>query len=251
MHPGSYMRRLIIFALTLCAISVKAHATTVIAVSEPTFMIFAADSKVVTPLNGPGYNVCKINVSNNVYWASAGLHSDPSVRLDITAIVNDSMNTTYDLGTRISHFEAAIIPILNDSLNGLLIDHPSLFHKQYDRGDEDVVDIVFGSFENGAPKMYVLSFKPIYDRASKTINIIQTVESPVPGFYAFLGRHEAIEAMISNDPTLREKLAIPRTVRGLIEAEIAGAGEDVGPPISLVIISKEGPHWISKGLCTK
>jgi hypothetical protein len=45
------------------------------------------------------------------------------------------------------------------------------------------------------------------------------------------------------------RLGLVGTVRYFIEEEIAAVPEKVGPPLSIVEISRNGTRWISEGVC--
>jgi len=252
------MRAAIFGVTALCMFAASADATTILALRTPEAVVLGADSMVIREKIMQGDNAsagmaCKIGVAGNVFWGESGLLRSGRRNFSVDQIAASSMSTGEPLNIRVTNFEIAIVPELTAILNDLKNSNsPDWFHHKFE--DQSALEIVFCAFENGIPRLYQRDFVVKSDPASGIIEIhIDRTDAPSAKFpesmLAILGRHEAVAREISYNPSLGQQFGLAGVIRHLIETEIAAAPEEVGPPIALIEITSDGPHWISRGQC--
>ena len=62
----------------------------------------------------------------------------------------------------------------------------------------------------------------------------------------FLGRYRAVERYMSKRSKDAPQLSLEEAVNHFIELEIEENPQDVGGPIDILRIDKDGPRWIQK-----
>jgi hypothetical protein len=67
--------------------------------------------------------------------------------------------------------------------------------------------------------------------------------------YVTLGENDAANLIINERPTIWEDRPIESAIRELIGAEILAKPKDVGPPISIIALDRDGTHWLDRGSC--
>jgi hypothetical protein len=245
--------------LALCVIAKSASATTMIAVREKTFLILAADGKeaIADPSKKEPVPICKIGFVNNIFWASVGLfQATGPYAFSVNDAASRAMSGSGNMGDRVSGFAQDIAPLLRSNLLLGRATYPDFFdahtaHKPH------VLTVAFASFENGEPMLRIVNFDADYNDIFGDIPIKWSVEVSPPSddrdasFVTTLGYAEAIAATLAEVPEEQrnDKFAAPGFDIQMIELEIANNPADVGPPIALVKIGKDGPDWIRKGAC--
>jgi hypothetical protein len=68
--------------------------------------------------------------------------------------------------------------------------------------------------------------------------------------YVLLGQHSIADREIMRNPNIWDQLGFQGAIQHLIEMEIVNDPIRVGPPITMVEIAKDGPRWISCGMCS-
>ncbi len=104
------------------------------------------------------------------------------------------------------------------------------------------------------PELYELSFTLTTNAPSDAIAMkITGGDSPSAAFpqsiIATLGDHKAIDTQTDSNFSLSLVAPTPSVMRHLIELEVSAMPGEVGPPIAIVMIDKDGAHWISQGVC--
>jgi hypothetical protein len=131
----------------------------------------------------------------------------------------------------------------------------SKFYAERIKIEQQPLQVVFAAFEDGIAK-YVLVFFTITDDTGSRMVVTSKRES-CPGSacpssetneITVLGEHAAISRQSQNNHAAVGSDAVAAT-RQLISIEIANRPDIVGPPISILVISRAGPKWIEKGRC--
>jgi hypothetical protein len=231
-----------------------AHATSAIALRTPARIVLGADGKVTTPDHKDGGSRCKIGSANQVFWIEAGIIVLPKLNFALSDITTGAMAANEPVSNRVARFEdvlqSTLTPIVNEVRNGA----PFFFA---DRLDKAWIQIAFASFENGIPTLHVRSFITRASPARGAYLDINRVDLPDPAFpetvFATLGHDEVVNAKLAAIPGDRQQWlkakGEDRAVAELIGDEIAALPQDVGPPVSVVDIGRDGVNWISHGAC--
>ena len=245
------MRGTALAGAILLAFAAHASATTVVAARTPTTLVLGADSLTHTLDEDKYWSVCKINVSNGVFWAAAGATANPAMNYSLNALVDKAMAGSSSLDARTAAFEAALIPQLAEVANAIRMENPSW----YERHAEGLAltRVLFGAFENGASRLrlreFVTKANPSADRVD--VSVTRT-DCPGPSCansrIFFLGQYE-FASKVAGDLLTAPTTGLAEGVRRSIEAEIAHNPDHVGPPVSIVEITKDGANWIDKGKC--
>ncbi|HUK08524.1 MAG TPA: hypothetical protein VLX09_11700 [Stellaceae bacterium] len=243
--------RSILAVIMVLASSVKVDATSVVLFWTPTTIFMGADSKAVRD-DGTVVTVCKIGAANDTYWAMSGILEWPASNFSADKVALDNMSTPLTLKSRLERFESAVKPELLTVLNAVRSERPLDFRNAYQ--NDPALEVAFADFEDGIPRAYVRYFVTRVDLTRDSVYLDPTrIDFPnrevSRSGFAALGRHEAIDALRAANPSFLEAPDVLGTIRRLIEIEIAAVPTEVGPPIALVEIDKEGAHWKSKGAC--
>jgi hypothetical protein len=247
------MRAVLITAIALYVFINEAQATSVVAVLTPTTIVLGADSKLIRGDRSDTRTVCKIGVSPNVFWGDSGILEVPIRNFSVDQIAGESMATVGNLETRIAHSEVAIMPRLTEILNAAKAGNPpDWFRRNYEK--QAALEIVFAGFQHGIPHLYLRNFVAQSDPISGKVSVeIRRSDYPNAAFpestVVLLGRHEAADSELSRNQTIWRHYGLPGGVRHLIAIEIAAVPDEVGPPIAMIEIDKDGSHWISEGRC--
>lgn len=249
------MRYYMLVALAFCSAVGNANATSAIAVREPTFLVFGADSKIISETGAKRDAACKIGTSNNVFWVASGILAAEITHFSVSDIAANSLSTSGNIDDRINNFVQIVAARLTVILNIIHNTNPRFFKSEYvDQPIHPALEIAFGTIKDDVAHLYFRQFivKTAPFSSAATISVMQT-DMPQPGQppigVADFGLHEIIANEIAK-PDVWATIALPKTIRRLIKMEISAHFDEVGPPISIVLIDKSGAHWINKGKCT-
>ena len=234
----------------LCICVPAVLATTVVGIRVPGGFIIAADSKVTyrgPESRGPAI-LCKIYQSGPLYFAIAGMAFDRNRGFFPEKIVADNFSATDSLVRNMERIERAISDSLKVEMKRLKTEDPSAFAYNQ-RPGVDVLSIIAGEMVVGLPQMSGRGF--MYADETTSVSITHAPDCPGEdcpnGIRFFFAGHSdaAINTLneFSHDGgTVRTPVA---DARKMVEAEIQASPEDVGPPITILQVDKNGPTWIS------
>jgi hypothetical protein len=245
------MRVALLTLAILWAFRFDAQATSIVAVWTPAKTVLGADSLTHTLDNSKYWSICKIGIANKVYWSASGLTANAAVNYNLEDIVNKAMSGDGSFDARMAAFETSLSSSLGDLGHALIEDDPSWFSK-YAQGIA-IVRIIFDEFAGGVNHLHVREFVTRASGLADEVDVtVHGADCPGPYCETFrvyvLGQTEFANK-IANDSQTWTQADPALGVRRAIEAEIAHEGEHVGPPISILEITKDGPHWVDKGMC--
>jgi hypothetical protein len=230
------------------------QATTAIALRTPARIVLGADSKVTTPDHQDGGSRCKIGSVNGVLWIEAGITVIPKVHFALSDVAASAMSANAPVSDRVAKFEDAIQSGLIPIMNRVRVSVPFFFA---DRLNKAWIQIAFASVEDGVPTLRVRSFVTRASPDRGAYLDIDRTDLPNPAFpetvFATLGHDEVVNAKLAAIAGDRQQWLKAKgedhAVAELIGDEIAALPQDVGPPISVVDITRDGVNWISRGAC--
>ena len=237
--------------LILCLCVPAALATTVVGIRVPDGFVIAADSKVMyrePESRGPA-TLCKIYQSGPLYFALAGMAFDRNRGFFPEKIVADNFSATDSLVSNMGRIERAISDSLKIEMKRLKTEDRSAFAYNH-RPGVDMLSIIAGEMVVGVPHMSGRGF--MYADQTTSITITRVPDCPGEDCpngirFFFAGRSDVAMKTLNEFQDDRGTVRhFPVTdVRKLVEAEIQASPEDVGPPITIVQVDKNGATWIS------
>lgn len=227
-----------LFAWTSC------HATTILVLYTPMAVFFGADSKLVvknwhvSPAQPHDAGLaCKIHVSNNVVWASAGFLAETNGPFDLRTVADDVLRDATSFSDAVHRLDSEVAR-----------QYPAFRKRSIEAGAKPRIvgtDVAISGFESSM-RLTLLRFGSSYS------------EIDCPGEkcselgYVSLGVHQRIDSILSRNGyahRIWKQKGIPEAIRYLISAEEAASPELVGGPISILQLDESGPHWITRGAC--
>ena len=245
------MRIALSAAAIFFALSSQTAATTVVAVWTPTTTALGADSLTHTLDENKYWSICKIRSVNNVFWAGSGVTANPYLHFSLEDTVSAAMSSHASLDEKISAFETKLLPALSEVIHLIRQDDPS-WYSQHAEG-LPVLRILFDEFEGGMNRLRLREFVAKSAAIGDEVDIlVRRTDCPGPDCAAFrvflLGQFD-FAGRVAGDAEMWKTAGLSEGVRRAIAAEIAANPGHVGPPISIVEISKDGPNWVEKGQC--
>lgn len=231
-------------AMLLCIVASSSAATTTVAIQAEDAIYIGSDS-LLNELGGVHRRGCKIGANNDVVWGASGILEFPTAHFNVLSIAASAMSQPGGIDVEIAKFERDAVPPLTEILNGLKFGDPTLWVRaNYENASP--LEIVFGAIENGTPHLYGQSY--IVETDAITGRVSLGVQSATRMRYAILGRGEAIKTLAqANEESIIQSPTI--SIQNLIDLEIRASPNDVGLPIALLRLDKNGMHWINIGMC--
>ncbi len=225
-----------------------AHATTTASMLYQKKIYLAADSKLYN-FSQP---ICKIFEVGRLYFTVAGILDASNYKFSVPQIVKQSYRATHGIQTSFNDFEERIQPKLVVYWNAWSKDHPNKM-KYFASMHALSLSVTFAGFETdnsatlcGAGLAAIPPFIPGKIKVKLVKSQCNNSEQPFPNDSNLLVNgesdgYEQCKTYLPVNPTATEKC--------IVEKEIKLHHKEVGPPISILIISPLGSSWISQGVC--
>jgi hypothetical protein len=225
------------------------HGTAVFVTRTPNEIVVAADSRSVKLDGSPDSDpVCKIRRFSNAYVVVNGMSQDSSTGYDVLSLLKEAGEQKGLLADKIATFERLVQSPLEKALTRLKRDEPLVFQR-------NVIEIgplgvnFFGS-EQGVLVFYhrrfVVSPSPNNDVSVYIERLgCPGVDCPDGVAYILVGADEFKKRFE------REKLNfmqgdLVKAARQFVQMHIDAQVVDVGPPIDILRIKKNGTQWIER-----
>jgi hypothetical protein len=235
-----------------------ANATTSIVSVVPAGIFFAADSNTIAETESRSRHQfsCKIiqpsSVNPGVWMTAAGvdyLGITGSAELDVSRIAMSNISLHYDLYDGVVAFADDLSLRLTYALIATRRRFPASFSKLLPRDGSTVTETAFGQvLPDGRVDLYVVRFVGRM-RANPTHVSIEPVivgKSGMTDGVVFLGFADEITA---TSQVRGLDLGSPEDLRKAIEVEVRAHPDKVAPPVAILKLDRNGPHWIARGLC--
>jgi hypothetical protein len=233
------------FALLLAPLTL--HATCAIAVWTPTSLVLGADSmeRVVNP-NEPGRDIseCKVQQIGNYFVLVSGLTRHRRTGFDTWGILSAAIRQSASV------FEAADLAVaeIEKGYEGVLRSARQNTDARFVHNLElNAPVFAIAGLEAGRPYLAHCSFDKIRGRWTWTKQFFPSAE-PTPVAYTYLCDQHGVSIYQSRHPNWRRDSPVG-VVQGMIRMEEQILPEEVGGPVSLVVIDKNGAHWKNMGVC--
>jgi len=240
--------------LLICLVFVVplAHSqTSIVAARRPNEVVIGADSKRKISEFSPAGELlgvtstltCKIQKANGFYFGCSG----PCGEVDISSII---IRASQQAGT-IQRKVEILIPRVEDALDDFLKSRSQNALRRY-TSRPTILQLLFVGVQDQVPLILGVDFH--YLRSDRGPFAVRAGETQVCGSardactHLAIGKTDAIANFTrrkgSMDSLARAQPAVG--VEYLIQLEIEEDGDDVGPPIDILRITKRGAQWIRR-----
>ncbi len=256
----------IIFSVIVCSLVARGVGadTAIIAYRTPQFIVIGADSKMTGSKTGETRRFrCKIGQAKNIVWASSGLTKTIGkvpVNFDVNQVAFDAVNSTSDFDDLIARFDSRIMSDLVPLLTFVAVSTPTYFTDRV--LNKPAVEIIFAGVDHDQIRASVRYFvvernsnASTFSDASKFVLTPQHVDCPSKNCASSeegsfrLGAQDAIDAELTREPEIWQKLGVVPAIKKLIGLQIVHSPNLVGGPLTIMKISRSGIDWIEKGAC--
>jgi len=225
-------------------------ATTVVSVRANDGFIIAVDSKVTYVGHGNGNKgpavVCKIFQLGPLYFTFAGLANDRNRGFFPEKIMANNFSAADSFAHNIERIDRAVSDSLKAEMRRLQTEDPDGFAFNNKPG-ADTLSIIAGEMVNGSPYMSGRGFQYVTKAATVAISRLNCPGDCLDGVEFFLAgsakvtKNNLVEFL--NNGKIAHDLVTES--RKLVEAEIRASPDEVGPPITILKVDKNGASWIS------
>ncbi len=227
------------------------HGTAAIGIWTPSKIVLATDSKVrhvVAKMPDTSYCACKIINVGKFSFAVSGIYDDPSVGYDAWKLAREELGKAKTVSEAAVAVEKAIRPQLEKAVSRLMKNNPSVLSKSYlafaiAGDDSDSLNLAIRDFVPGTHTALTDVLVEDYPGAKR-------VGADSIGLSIF-GERDAIDRRYP-DSALAKLLRsqdITLSAIQLVQLEIESNSSTVGPPRTVLEVSKSGRKWIERGLC--
>lgn len=243
--------RILLVALATFVLNTQeAIGTTIVAIRTPVEIAIAADSMGIFLGKGPESTkpVCKIFTVVDAAFAVSGLTKNPARGFDAETLVARVLARRRSILEAVDQIEAELRTGIGHELGQQKQHEPDLFAKSIGGEGGYVTSVLIATLEGDTLVAVGIGFKA----ATSTSGAITVSPSRLacPGdcpsgvFTFYLGERRPIDRYIREHGhgfAMSPAAASPFFVRLVIEAGLPG----VGPPIDVLVISKQGISWPS------
>jgi hypothetical protein len=195
---------------------------------------------------------CKIQRIANVFISASGAIGQASGFSAFDIAKRAASNNT-ELIVAANRFEVGARKPFAAYLSRLRKESPLEFMRFCN--DRDCLQVVFATVENGVPKIAVRAFKVRVKGNSIIVTPDSRMDCPgncATGFeQTVLGVNDEATSIFDRTPHFWRVKGIVPGMEELIGAEISAHGDVVGPPISILMLDKQGARFLPEhqGLC--
>jgi hypothetical protein len=254
-HRPDYPKAHITTTVRLCFVTLLLTApcsaqTAIVAARSPDIVIIGADSKGVRGGNKSDIvSVCKVQQIAGVgfFYAVAGPSVNPPTHYDIDEIIRTAFHNEETLTEKVNRFERLIETPLSMTLEYIRRDNPAFYRQTFEGGDRVALEIVFAGVENGTPTLILRAFTIAHSDPISVRPYRRSCPGDCPtGIHVFyLGQKQAMFKFAASHPRLWDGKA-ESVIEKLIQVAIADKPDEVGPPIDILGITKDGAQWVQR-----
>jgi len=223
--------------------------TSIVVIRMPWVVVMGADSKTtVEGSETSAGTACKIYQAGDLFFAVAGLTNDPGRGFNAPAMIGRAIRNESTMEAKVKAAEEAIIEGLIKELNRLQAEDPTIYERRVRAEGGKVLSLAFVGFQNNESFALVRQFQAV---ESHPVSVRVSRES-CPGNCSdgvrmfFLGQYRAVERYMSKRSQDTRQLSLEEAVNHFIELEIRENPQEVGGPVDILRIDKDGPRWIQK-----
>lgn len=223
--------------------------TTGVAIAIPGLAVVAIDSRVTLGTGADarrGPDECKLKAFGRYFVAIAGMYDHGDTKFDAWRLAEEAVAGAPSVSAAAALAERRIEPELATALFNIQAADPADFARQFSRAH---LAFVVAGMERGAPALAGREFLPNGNAAIRVVRWEPSLERT--SVFVF-GTHSAIGEVYRGAAALIDLVGSrgpAEAARSLVELEIAREPTSVGPPVSILQFTEDGPIWIDCGLC--
>jgi hypothetical protein len=219
--------------LAIPVLIARTHASTGVIVIRPDQIVVAADSKMVSITRSgrkfPASPTCKIGALNNFAWVVTGTRSP---EFQPTDLARRAASAPGNFSDKVAFF----VKSAKEQLNGVL-------------WPKEIAQIGMVAFHDGRAQLSIRAFVGTDDgRGVMMPPGGQSDCSDCASLVTQIASKRAFKAMTENRSLFDEASPVHLAIQ-LVTREIKDSPDEVGPPISLLVLTPKGVEWEEKGLC--
>jgi hypothetical protein len=240
--------KLAVSLFLFCLAPVIHGQTSIVAARGPSEVVIGADSKrKISEFDPTGALVsvtstvaCKIQKANGFYFGCSG----PCGELDVSSVIVRASRRASSIQSKVE----TLVPLVEDAFNNFLKNKSRNALERY-TNKPTALQLLFVGIQDRVPLVLAVDF---HYRKSGAATIVRAGEIQICGSasdactHLAIGRTDAISSFTKKKGSM-DFLARVRPAVGverLIQMEIDGEPDDVGPPIDLLRITRRGAQWI-------
>jgi hypothetical protein len=245
--------RAVALAVLILAGGNSCGGTTVVAIRGDDYVVLGSDSMIIQTTGDRNVSMpaCKIQQMSGVFFAAAGVFGGPG--FNAYEIAKEASSKGADTVTTANRFERAARGPFTTFVRRLRRENPTAFSRYCN--DRDCLQVAFAGFEKGTPKLAIRSFR-VTTRGASTL-VVRDARMDCPGDcvtgaeQVVLGVNGEATSVFDSTPHFWKLRGIVLGMDELIGTEILTHGDVVGPPVSVLILDKEGARWMPghQGFC--
>jgi hypothetical protein len=234
--------------------SARGTAVAVIVTSDAIFIAADGAGSFGSPTT-PGVETvepyCKIHRQGEIFYVAAGFYESALINFNVRPLARDAAKHSRAMLEIYGLIEPAVLKKIPAIVQLSKVHDPDGYAR-YLAGTAPVLDLAFGSFENGNPIVVAVSFR-VDNRGApiKPVEAVLRVSQTIPMQKLLLGYNERMAAAsdLHRSPSWGSKFrrdpinVIERLIQLEIDAAKQEGRKDVGPPISIVKITKAAGGW--------
>ncbi len=227
-----------LFLLLFAAVCIfPVHATTILVLYTPEAVFIASDSKIASTDMKVTWFGCKIHVTENYVWASAGLSFELDGPFSLEKLVPQVLGNEVPSTTSLDRLEFQI----RSAFESLI---PKLTLIGFDLNKANI----------GVAIVDTRTIGKVYEMFITTKTFVREQypggDMSPHGFVAF-GEHGKVDELVAARPQMFREMGIGPALNYLINEQEMATPEYVAGEIALVQVDSTGAHWTQKAACQK
>jgi hypothetical protein len=238
------------------AVSSTGSGTTIVAVRAPNFVVLGADSLVAAMGNDKGAPLlgCKIIQDGKVFVGVAGIFAD-NRGSEAYDLAKRALRRSANMISGANQFEKLARVPFRRLIRRFRRENPTKFSKYCN--NRECLEVVFATIENGIPTLAVRGFlvsgrgRKVRARPAKHVDC-PGQGCPTGAMQIVLGDNLEANNLFDKSPHFWRDNGLIPGMEKLINVEIAANRDDVGGPISIILlVDKKGVQWLPghQGVC--
>ena len=224
-----------LFLWLVLILVLPAHATTILVIYSPEAVFIAVDSKVTSTDGKISRSDCKIHISENYIWGTAGLLSETNGPFNMDKLIPKVMGSGPVTTAALDEMEKQV----KSSFNSLI---PTLVAQGFNLDNAQINVVIIDKKRLGKFSEIQVT-KSRFERKD-----CPSASCAEMGFFAF-GEHGKVDSLIT-EQLLREMLTAPaKTLNYLISQQERATPQFVGGKIAILVFDNTGTHWLQDGEC--
>jgi hypothetical protein len=224
-----------------------APATSIKILRGYTEIVIGADSKA--NIGSGSFFACKIVQAGSVFIVASGIAENRVIGFNALAIAQQACGTDGTISQKADRVQKALL----DPFIKVLDRARQLFQQDYERKREEGANrlsVTLCTIENNIPTLVVIDFE--VDTPANERPVVRPTRKVCPGecppieTLVDIGSQQASKAFLAQNPAFWDTYDSVTGIRKLIEVEIEANPAEVGSPIDILRITKDGAYWVQK-----